>query len=139
MLSVLIPCYNEADSIQQTVEQLRRVLDATGVVYEVIVIDDGSKDETAALAEAAGVRVIRHPKNGGYGRALKSGMYNAAYWSLALLRKSLSRDSGFFVKQGRKSLAKKVQERAAAKTALRKASKSISFSPQSDGVGEHRG
>lgn len=79
MLSVLIPCYNEADSIQQTVEQLRRVLDATGVVYEVIVIDDGSKDETAALAEAAGVRVIRHPKNGGYGRALKSGMYNAAY------------------------------------------------------------
>ena len=79
MLSILIPAYNEASSIVQTVEQLRQVMDKISIVYEIIVIDDSSQDGTAGLAEAAGARVIRHPANRGYGRALKTGMYNATY------------------------------------------------------------
>ncbi|MCC7449875.1 MAG: glycosyltransferase family 2 protein [Anaerolineae bacterium] len=79
MLSILIPAYNEAASITSTIQQLRAVMDRTDTVYEIIVIDDGSKDDTAVLAEQTGVRVIRHPINGGYGRALKTGMRNAAY------------------------------------------------------------
>lgn len=79
MLSILIPAYNESDSIQTTIQQLRRVMDGLDNTYEIIVIDDGSQDNTAELARASGVRVIRHPANAGYGRALKTGMQHAAY------------------------------------------------------------
>jgi glycosyltransferase involved in cell wall biosynthesis len=47
-------------------------------VVEVIVIDDGSTDQTAAVAAEAGVRVVRHPNNRGYGAALKTGVREAA-------------------------------------------------------------
>src|SRR5690349_19654955 len=57
MLGILIPAYNEAVSITGTIQQLRDVMDRTDTVYEIIVIDDGSKDDTAALAEQTGVRV----------------------------------------------------------------------------------
>jgi polyisoprenyl-phosphate glycosyltransferase len=79
MLSFLIPAYNEADSIGATIQKLRTVMDADATVYEVIVIDDGSRDDTAKLAEETGVKVIRHPTNRGYGRALKTGMVQAQY------------------------------------------------------------
>ena len=79
MLSILIPAYNEAPSIKQTIEELRTATAQTSTVYEIIVIDDGSQDDTAALAEQTGVTVIRQPQNGGYGRALKTGIRHAAY------------------------------------------------------------
>jgi len=79
MLSILIPAYNEAASIQQTIERVRQAMTRTSVVFEIVVIDDGSRDETARLAEETRVRVIRHPVNRGYGRALKTGMFHATY------------------------------------------------------------
>jgi glycosyltransferase involved in cell wall biosynthesis len=79
MISILIPAYEEAQSITDTIGRLRAVMDTTKISYEIIVIDDGSKDDTAKLAEEADARVIRHPTNGGYGRALKTGMLHAAY------------------------------------------------------------
>lgn len=79
MLSVLVPAFNEAAVIAETVRRIRDTMDQTGVVYELLVIDDGSTDDTAARAEAEGVQVIRHPSNGGYGRALKTGMRHARY------------------------------------------------------------
>lgn len=79
MLSVIIPAYNEEASIAQTIVRLRRVLDAAATVYEIIVIDDGSSDHTAQAAEATGARVVRHPVNAGYGRAIKTGMSCSAY------------------------------------------------------------
>jgi glycosyltransferase involved in cell wall biosynthesis len=54
-------------------------MDQSQIVYELLVINDGSKDDTGAIAEATGVRVIHHPTNGGYGRALKTGMRFAQY------------------------------------------------------------
>ena len=79
MLSILVPAYNEANSIGHTITRLREIMDHTSSVYEIIVIDDGSGDDTAALAESMGVQVVRHPANGGYGRALKTGMRTAQY------------------------------------------------------------
>ncbi len=79
MISILVPAYNEADSIVETIKRLQKIMDQTSRVYEIIVIDDGSADNTAALAESAGACVVRHPTNGGYGRALKSGMRSAQY------------------------------------------------------------
>ena len=79
MLSVLIPAYDEAESIAAVVARARETMEASGVPYELIVIDDGSSDGTGERAKADGVRVIRHPRNAGYGRALKTGIRESRY------------------------------------------------------------
>jgi glycosyltransferase involved in cell wall biosynthesis len=56
------------------------VLSTAGIgAYEVVIVDDGSRDETGARAEQAGARVLRHPHNVGYGRSLKDGIRAARY------------------------------------------------------------
>ena len=72
--SVVIPAFDEQASIGSVVEGLR----AAAVWKEVIVVDDGSADDTAARAAAAGARVIRHPDNKGNGASVKTGIRNAA-------------------------------------------------------------
>lgn len=71
--SVVIPAFNEAASIGSLVTNLR----AAGHWHEVLVIDDGSTDETATRAAAAGARVVHHPYNKGNGAAVKSGIRRA--------------------------------------------------------------
>lgn len=69
-VSVVIPCMNEAGAIGAVV----RDLTAAGAWREILVIDDGSTDATAAEAGAAGARVVRHPYNKGNGASVKSGI-----------------------------------------------------------------
>ena len=77
-LSVLIPAYNEEAGITPVLRQLSRVLAEGNTPYEIIVIDDGSQDNTATLAEQCpGVTVLRHRSNRGYGAALKTGLRHA--------------------------------------------------------------
>ena len=81
MLSVIVPAFNEATRLPATLEALRVYLDGAGEeveAYEVIVVDDGSRDGTAELAEqaAAGwpqLRVIRQPRTGARGRRCRRG------------------------------------------------------------------
>jgi glycosyltransferase involved in cell wall biosynthesis len=71
--SVIIPAFEESGSIAAVVNGLR-----TGAQWkEIIVIDDGSGDETAARAGAAGATVVRHPYNKGNGAAVKTGIRHA--------------------------------------------------------------
>ena len=70
-LIAIIPAFNEAATIADVVER------AVGYL-PVVVIDDGSTDDTAARAEAAGAEVIRHPRRLGKGQALRTGMAAAA-------------------------------------------------------------
>lgn len=79
MISVLIPAYNEAGAIVSTIQQVREVFDKLEILYEIIVIDDGSSDNTAEQAESVGVMVLQHPTNGGYGRSLKTALKSAQY------------------------------------------------------------
>ena len=86
MLSILIPAYNEANSILQTLDGLQKIMQTATTPYEIIVVDDGSKDDTARLAESvSGVRVVRQPTNGGYGRALKTGIRYATFDWIAIV------------------------------------------------------
>ena len=66
---LLIPAFDEATSLP---EVLRRVEQAVSGI-PVVVVDDGSRDETARVARAHGARVLRHPYNLGYGAALQTG------------------------------------------------------------------
>jgi glycosyltransferase involved in cell wall biosynthesis len=71
-VSVVIPCLNEAENIVKCVGDALRVLDENGIAGEVIVADNGSEDGSAALARAAGARVVDEPRRG-YGRAYLAG------------------------------------------------------------------
>jgi glycosyltransferase involved in cell wall biosynthesis len=73
LTSVVIPAFNEAAAIGGVVSGLR----AIASWHEILVIDDGSSDETAALAAAAGAAVVRHPYNIGNGAAVKTGIRRA--------------------------------------------------------------
>ena len=78
-VSVIVPAYNEESGIGSVIAELDRALDGVGCPHEITVVDDGSTDSTAARAEAAGVRVVRHPTNQGYGAALKTGIRQSSY------------------------------------------------------------
>ena len=71
--SVIVPAFDEGPSIGSLVADLR----STAAWREILVIDDGSTDETGKLAAAAGARVIRHPYNKGNGAAVKTGIRHA--------------------------------------------------------------
>lgn len=68
---VVIPMFREAAVIADVVNQVRRVFD------NVICVDDGSPDESAAYAAAAGATVVRHPVNLGQGAAIETGIRHA--------------------------------------------------------------
>jgi len=69
--SIIVPVYNEAANLKKLLEQIHE-LDLPKC--EIIVVDDGSSDGSAAAAMAAGANVVRHPYNIGNGAAVKSGM-----------------------------------------------------------------
>ena len=81
-ISAFFPCYNDAQTIGDLVVQAERELRALTDDYEIIVVNDGSRDESASVLAALATRVERfrvvtHPTNRGYGAALRSGFEHA--------------------------------------------------------------
>ena len=74
-VSIVIPAYNEEGAIAPVIRALR----ALPIHAESIVVDDGSSDTTAAVAEAEGAVVVRHPMNAGYGASIKDGIRAATH------------------------------------------------------------
>jgi glycosyltransferase involved in cell wall biosynthesis len=73
-VSIILPAYNEAETIGTIVAKIKSLYPR----FEVIVVDDGSKDDTAQVASNAGAAVYSHPYNIGNGAAVKSGIREAS-------------------------------------------------------------
>lgn len=83
-LSVFFPCINEEGNVENIIAKAEAVLKKLKLQYEIIIVNDGSVDKTGQIAEGLAkknphIKVIHHPKNLGYGEALKSGFYNASF------------------------------------------------------------
>ncbi len=86
MISVVVPALNEEKGIGVTVQLVSKTLSEAGYQqYEIIVVDDGSRDRTAALAIASGAKVVPHLHNLGYGRSLKDGILAAKFDTIAIV------------------------------------------------------
>ncbi len=72
-LTILMPCLNEAETIETVVRKAKAWLDKSGLSGEVLVADNGSRDGSQAMAEALGARVVSVPEKG-YGAALMGGI-----------------------------------------------------------------
>jgi glycosyltransferase involved in cell wall biosynthesis len=83
-MTVIIPAYNEAQIIAKVLTELQDQLTEHSIVSEIIVVDDGSSDDTAKIAAEKGVRVLRHHSNRGYGAALKTGIMSASHEIVAI-------------------------------------------------------
>jgi dolichyl-phosphate beta-glucosyltransferase len=76
-LSVVIPSYNEEQRLEPGLRQALDYLARRGTSYELLVVDDGSRDRTPEIAAAfadRGVRVLRHERNRGKGAAVRTGV-----------------------------------------------------------------
>lgn len=89
-LSVFLPAFNEEANLESTVKVVRENLERVADKWEIIIIDDGSRDRTGEIADSLRQKdkriiVIHHNPNQGYGGALKSGFYNSSYKWIAFI------------------------------------------------------
>lgn len=84
-VSIIIPVYNEAEGIKAFLAELQSFLGVFDYPVEVILIDDGSTDETPNVLCGFPFTVIRHDENRGYGAAIKTGLENSHYEAVAII------------------------------------------------------
>jgi len=72
-ISIVLPAKNESGAIGQTIERIKQL----NITHEIIVVNDGSTDDTKSIAEHAGAKVITHPYSKGNGAAIKTGARTA--------------------------------------------------------------
>lgn len=85
MITLILPAYNEKDGVDETIKAASAVLSDAGYEdFEVLVVDDGSTDETAKVAEKSGARVVRNLQNMGYGFSLKRGIREARHDTIVI-------------------------------------------------------
>jgi glycosyltransferase involved in cell wall biosynthesis len=79
-ISIVVPAYNEENAIQSVVERtFSHLSDIEDLKFEIIVVDDCSRDDTLNQIPRNLCKALRHPKNYGYGRSLLTGINNAIY------------------------------------------------------------
>lgn len=96
-LSLVIPCYNEQEVVPTLLERVEKSLNATGVTYEVLMVDDGSTDGTSRMLDEAKatrpwLRVLRMEKNSGQSAAFEAGFEAARGQVIATIDADLQND-----------------------------------------------
>jgi len=81
-VSVVFPMYNEEDYVFDTIQKTTAILNSIALEYEIIIVDDGSTDKSALIAEQLikenkNIRILQHVHNKGIGASLKTGFLNA--------------------------------------------------------------
>ena len=85
-VSIMIPAYNEQEGVGPTIEAVRAALKTIDLPSEIIVVDDGSTDETVARASRYdGVRIVQHPENRGVGISRNTGIFAAQYQAVGMI------------------------------------------------------
>lgn len=89
-ISVFLPCYNEEPNIEKTTNNVKKILLKVAKKWEIIIVNDGSKDNTLEVARKLEekdkrIRVVNHKENMGYGAALQSGFYNSHFEWIATI------------------------------------------------------
>lgn len=92
-VSVVIPCLNEAETIGSCVTAVRKALDDGHYEGEVVVVDNGSTDDSGGLAASAGARVVDEPRRG-YGQAYLTGLAEARGRYIVMLDADMTYDAG---------------------------------------------
>ena len=83
-ITIIIPAFNEEKAIKNTIDRLKSLSKKENWISEVIVINDGSTDNTSSISKSLGVVVIDHPTNGGYGLSLQHGIKLAKHELVAI-------------------------------------------------------
>ncbi len=83
-ISVIVPVFNEESALEQTLQNLKKELASLSIIFEIIVVDDGSTDTSPIILEKIpGIKIIKHPYKKGYGAGLKTGVKHAQHeWLL---------------------------------------------------------
>jgi dolichol-phosphate mannosyltransferase len=94
-LSILIPAYNEEESISETIHETMRALDVIRINHEILVVNDNSKDKTAGVLEELGktypsVRCVTNPGPNGFGYAVRYGLERFSGDCVAVMMADLS-------------------------------------------------
>lgn len=81
-LSIVVPAYNEEENVEQAIQRISAVAQTLGIDYEIILVNDGSRDRTGEIGAALegrvpNYRLVQHFPNRGYGGALKAGFATA--------------------------------------------------------------
>jgi glycosyltransferase involved in cell wall biosynthesis len=84
-VSVILPAYNEAQAMHGQLAAIHDALGRHGIPYEIVVVDDGSRDGTAEAALRCGARVVQQVENHGYGAALKIGISAAKHDCIVIM------------------------------------------------------
>src|SRR3989338_3025869 len=89
-ISIVIPAFNEAQRLPTTLTKIHAYAKRTFDNYEIIVVDDGSKDQTVTIAQINGCKVLRNLENKGKGYSVKRGMLSAKYETILFTDADLS-------------------------------------------------
>lgn len=77
--TIIIPAYNEQDSIGQVLDHVEEVVTNSDLTCQLLVVDDGSTDRTVEIARSKRCEVVEYPNNRGYGAAIKAGIRRARH------------------------------------------------------------
>src|SRR4029078_11059594 len=81
----IIPAYNEEHGIVPVVDMINGAMDGFQFPFEILIVDDGSREKTCEMARTTSAQVVQHRQNRGYGEALKTGIRHAKYERIAII------------------------------------------------------